>query len=122
MNNETISDFARGAFQSFLANELTPALPEISNPANRVYLYCHLRPEGEPTRRLLVVSEPGEVVVRVCIEASYQLFDGDTHYHVRRIGSTSRENTAGIEPLLHSAYEELLAWRPTHESIWENVF
>lgn len=122
-NNGTIPDFAEIAFQNFLANELAQAKSTFDNPANRVYLYCHLVPEGERTRRLLVVSETGESVVRVCIEASYELFEGDTHYYVRRVGTTPREEAAeGIEPLLHTAFAELVAWRPTHENIWENVF
>ncbi|MEI6045940.1 MAG: hypothetical protein WCS37_16445 [Chloroflexota bacterium] len=118
------SEFAEKAFQNFLAAELIRSLPRISAPNDRVYLYCHLVPEGEPSRRLLVVSEPEEKVVRVCVEATYELFEGDVHYHVRRIGTAPREQAdeKQLEGLLQTAYSELMAWHPTHESIWENVF
>jgi len=117
-----VYDFATRAFEDFRENSLTPALPQIGDPTNQVYLFCHLMPDGLYGRRLMVVSEPGEDLVRVYVEASYDLFEGDTHYHVRRIGDMPRNRAAQDLPgLLQTAFTELMAWNSSHQSIWEEI-
>lgn len=114
-------EFAEHAITDFLANEV--AATPFTNAEEGFYLYCHCAPEDAPTRRVLVVTDRYSEIVRVCIEAAYELFAGDTHYHVRRIGTVTREQVeTQIEPLVRQAFSELVAWKPTHENIWDYVF
>ncbi len=116
-----VYEFANNAFNDFMANKLPQAQALFSDPNQRIYFFCHLMPDGLYTRRLIVASEPGEAMVRVCIEASYQLFEGDVHYHVRRIGTIPREKASEeLSALLPTAFERLMAWNSTHQSIYED--
>lgn len=114
-------ELAQHALEQFLHSEL-PTVP-FSNLDTGIYLFCHLMPEGEPSRRILVVSDQQSQVVRVCIEASYELFKGSIHHHVQRIGTVNRDEVRDkLEPLVREAYAHLIAWKPTHENIWDYDF
>ncbi len=116
-------EFGRQAFNEFMEGSLPLALAELSEPLRRVYYYTHLMPpDSFYTRRLLVISEPGEAVVKVFIEASYEFFEGDVHYYVRQVGTVSRQQAEPeLRQLLTAAFEQLMAWQSSHESIWEEV-
>ena len=121
-SQETIQGEAARNLQQFLV-ELQSAQSRFDDSEAEVYMYCHLMPEGEPSRRVLVVVDKLSPLVRVCIEAAYELFAGDVHHFVQRIGTVNRDETATqLAPLVQQAYDRLLAWRPTHESIWDYVF
>lgn len=116
-----IYEFATKAFADFMANSLPPALSCAGDPQCRIHLFVHLMPDGVYTRRIMVESEPGEALINVLVEASYQLFEGDTHYHVRRIGAVPRDKaTEGLPAILPVAFDEIMAWHTSHNSIWED--
>ena len=108
---------------SLFLGELALAQPCFDDNEADVYMSCHLVAEGEPSRRVLVVSDKHSPIVRVCIEAAYELFEGDIHHHVQRIGTVNRDETGTkLVPLVREAYDRLMAWKPTHENIWDYVF
>jgi|GEM_PF-1869955 len=114
---------AESALETFINTDLKDALGHINNISASVYLYCCLDNVQHAGRRILVVSASNEEVVRVCIEAAYELFEGDTHYYVARIGTADRDKAgAEVPALLRKAYESLVNWKPTHENIWDNVY
>ncbi len=116
------TELAEHAYGQFL-QELSEAAPRLGNLDVDVYMWCHLAPPGEESRRILVVADRHSPIVRVCIEAAYALFAGDIHHYVKRIGTVTRAEIAGgLTPLVSEAYQRLMAWKPTHENIWDNVF
>src|SRR4051812_16095711 len=97
------------AFDAFIHNELGQALERFDHQEVEVYIYCHLTQPSEPSRRVLVVTEANSAKIAVCIEAAYELFKGDMHHYVRRIGMVDRaEAAAKLEPLVREAYEIIL--------------
>ncbi len=117
------AELAARSFEQFLYNELAQATPRFGDSEAEIYVYCHLAPEGEPSRRVLIVTDRRSPIVRVCIEAAYELFEGDVHHYVQRIGTVNRDETATkLIPLVREAYERLMAWKPTNENIWDYVF
>src|SRR3712207_577188 len=74
-------------FQSFVNYELSHALERFDHQDAAVYIYCHLTDPGEPSRRVLVITEANSARIAVCIEAAYELFAGDTHHYVRQVGT-----------------------------------
>src|SRR5436305_12760798 len=97
-----ISQAAQEIFDRFVDTKLPEALSSFGNNETAIYIYCHLTLPNEPGRRLLVVTDGP--VVRVCIEATYELFEGDVHYWVQRVGSVSREEAPGrLEELVREA-------------------
>ncbi len=119
-----VNDYqAENALENFINREIADATPHMRNQAAAIYLFCRLDEAEYTGRRIIVVSDSGQEYVRVCIEASYELFAGDTHYHVKRIGTADR--ATGLQELpavIRKAYAELIAWKPTHEFIWDNVY
>jgi hypothetical protein len=114
---------AESALDIFINGDLQGALEHIRNLNASVYLSCRLDSSAYNGRRLLVVADANQDLVRVCVEAAYELFEGDTHYHVERIGTSSRSGARDELPrLLHQAYDRLISWKPTHENIWDNVY
>ena len=114
---------AETALDNFLGGEIQDAQSLFQDFSTRIYLFCYLDQAENTGRRILVCSEVNEKEVRVCIEAAYNLFAGDTNYHVERIGTTPREGaTLDLPRLLQQAYDKLIKWKPTHENIWDNVF
>jgi hypothetical protein len=115
------TEYAECALEDFLAQAVADAPFEDYEAG--IYVYCQCAPEGELPRRVLVVCDKYTQPVRVCIEAAYELFQGDIHYHVKRINTVNRENVRiELEPLIRRAFAELMAWKPTHENIWDYVF
>ncbi len=113
---------AQRNFEQFL-NDLAAASSRFADNEAEIYMFCHLAPENEPGRRVLVVTDKHSPIVRVCIEAAYELFAGDIHHYVQRIGTVERQETrTKLVPLVREAYERLMSWKPTHENIWDNVF
>ena len=111
------------AFHTFVNEELTPAINRFASEEATVYIYCHSTKPTEPSRRVLVVTEANSATITVCIEAAYQLFEGDIHHYVRRIGAIPcAEARAKLQPLLWEAYEIVMAWKPTFADIEENLF
>ncbi|HEX2916200.1 MAG TPA: hypothetical protein VH186_35900 [Chloroflexia bacterium] len=116
-------EMAELAFNHFMQTVLDEGARRFSDYESGIYMYCQLAPEDEAGRRVLVVSERYSQVVRVCIEAAYELFEGDVHHYVQRIGTVERETvSSNLEPLMRQAYNSLMAWKPTHENIWDNVY
>ncbi len=121
--SQELAHLAADSLDKFLQTELVEAAPRFATNDSEIYMFCHLAPEGEMSRRMMVVSDFGSPVVRVCIEAAYELFEGDVHHFVQRIGTVNRDEVAiGLEPLVRQAYDRLMAWKPTHENIWDYVF
>ncbi len=115
-------NFGENAFQTFLNDVLPEALISLADPTMGVDLHCKIVPPGKPGRRLLVESDPGEGQVRVIVEATYEVFEGDTHYHVQRIGAVDRTKAGEeLEPLLKKAFANISTWNPNHDSVWEDV-
>ncbi len=111
------------AFQTFLNVELSKALERFDHEEAAVYIYCHLSPAYEPSRRVLVVTEANSARIAVCIEAAYELFEGDIHHYVRQIGTIARSEAATkLRLLVSEAHEIVLAWKPTFANIEDNVF
>jgi hypothetical protein len=104
------TEYAERALENFLVQTVADAPFEDYEAG--IYVYCQCAPEGELSRRVLVVCDKYTQPVRVCIEAAYELFQGDIHHHVR----------TELEPLIRRAFAELMAWKPTHENIWDYVF
>lgn len=111
------------AFHSFINEELNPALNRLDCEEATVYIYCHETKPTEPSRRVLVVTEANSAMITVCIEAAYQLFEGDIHHYVRRIGTIAcAEAEAKLRPLLWEAYEIVMAWKPSFTDIEDYLF
>ncbi len=111
------------AFQSFLDNELSQALDSFDENNTAVYTFSHLGGPDEPSRRVLVVIDSRTEMIFVSVEAAYQLFDGDNHYHVHQVGAVSQaEAVEKLRPLVEEAYRQIMAWKPSFESIEDNAF
>jgi hypothetical protein len=111
------------AFQTFVEEDLAPALNRFDCEEAAVYIYCHPTKPTEPSRRVLVVTEANSAMITVCIEAAYQLFEGDIHHYVRRIGMIPCAEAAGkLRPLLWEAYEIVMSWKPTFADIEDILF
>lgn len=114
-------ELANLALERFINIDLAEAAPRFSDLEAEIYLYCPLAPDDELGRRVMVVSDHNSPVIRVCIEAAYELFEGDVHHFAQRIGTVRRDeaaNTDNLILLVRQAYERLLDWRP----IWDYVF
>ena len=112
-------ELAALAIERFISIDLIEAAPGFSDLETEIYIYCPLAPDDELSRRVMVVSDRNSPVIRVCIEAAYELFEGDVHHFVQRIGTIHRDEAANdLTPLVRQAYERLLDWRP----IWDYVF
>lgn len=123
LQDQEHTQLAARAFDLFVHTELAQAAARFENSEAEIYIYCHLAPEGEPTRRLLVVTDKHSQVVRVCIEAAYELFAGEVHHHVERVGTVNRSDmNTDLENLVREAYQRLIAWKPTHDNIWDDVY
>jgi hypothetical protein len=123
IQSQDTDDLAENAFEHFINSELAPASLRFGNSEAEIYMYCHLAPEGEPSRRLLVVTDKQSAIIRVCIEAAYELFAGDIHHYVNRVGTVNRDEAdEKLIPLVREAYDRLIAWKPSHENIWDNVY
>jgi hypothetical protein len=71
-------------------------------------------------RLVLISSEASESYLQVYIEICYELYQGDFHFKVRKVGSVERNRASDeLAPLLRLAFMEALMWRPTSENIWE---
>ena len=117
-----ISQAAHTAFENFLRNELPQAQQYWADTEAAIYMFCHLAPAGEASRRVLVVTDKNSPIVRVCIEAACELFEGDIRHYVQRVGTVNREEApAKLEALVREAYHRLMAWRPTYENILDTV-
>lgn len=110
-------------FEDFIEYELTRALERFDQEEAAVYIYCHQARPYEPSRRVLVVTEADSATITVCIETAYELFAGDIHHCVRRIGTINRaEVTEKLLPLVYEAYEIVLAWKPTFANIEASAY
>ena len=114
---------AENALDNFISGDIRDAQTHFRDLATSIYLFCRLDEAEYTGRRILVVSEVNEKELRICIEAAYNLFDGDTNYHVERIGTVEREMAwSELPQMLQKAYDKLIMWKPTHENIWDNVY
>lgn len=119
VQSQESAELAALAIERFINIDLVEAAPGFSNPESEIYLYCPLAPDDELSRRVMIISDRNSPVIRVCIEAIYELFEGDVHHYVQRIGTVNRDEAAtGLTPLVRQAYERLLDWKP----IWDYVF
>ena len=110
-------------FEAFINTELSEALERFDQQDAAVYVYCLVSQPEAPSRRVLVVTEANSAQVVVCIEAAYQLFEGDIHHYVRQVGMLDRHEAAGkLAALVREAYELITAWRPSYEDLAECVF
>lgn len=111
------------ALDNFISGDIRDAQSHFQDLNTSIYLFCRLDQAEYLGRRILVCSEVKEKVLRICIEAAYNLFDGDVHYHVERIGTVDRNRAwAELPQMLQLAYDKLIMWKPTHENIWDNVY
>ena len=112
-------ELAALAIEGFINKDLTEAAPYFNDPETEIYLACLLAPDDEMGRRVVVVSDQHSTVIRVCIAAIYELFEGDVHHFVQRIGTVNRDEAAtALTPLVRQAYQRLIDWKP----IWDYVF
>lgn len=117
------SNIMAPAFQTFVDEKFGRSLDRFDCEDPAVYIYCHLTKPTEPSRRVLVVTETNTAMITVCIEVTYQLFEGDIHHYVRRIGAIPcTEATGKLRPLLWEAYEIVMSWKPTFADIEENAY
>lgn len=111
------------AFQDFICLELQHSLGSFQDRQAAVYIYCQVNSPDFPGRRVLAVTEAYSTKIQVSVEASYQVFDGDTHYVVRLIGSVERSQAAEhLLPLLLEAYETAVTWKPAFSDIEEYLY
>ncbi len=67
-------------------------------------------------RRLLLNYDAAQTVVTISFEVVYQLFDGDTHFFVKKAGTvTSAEFGNPLSAIVTAALQELTAWKPSYE-------
>jgi hypothetical protein len=114
---------AENALDHFITGELCDTMGHIRQMNASIYLSCRLDASEHKGRRIMVVADANQDLVRVCIEATYELFEGDTHYFVERIGTSNRAEASDKVPgLVQKAYDRLITWKPTHANIWDNVY
>lgn len=119
VQSQESADLAALAIERFINVDLIEAAPRFSDIETEIYMYCPLAPNDELSRRVMVVSDQRSPVIRVCIEATYELFEGDVHHFVQRIGTVNRDEAAtNLAPLVRQAYDRLVDWKP----IWDYVF
>jgi hypothetical protein len=109
------------AFQTFLSTSGVNG--NLAWREARQELECSLEPAQAPDRHLLVVSNRGDDMVQVFIEAPYEIFEGDTRYYVHREGNLNPDEAeTWLTELLHSAFQRLLEWNATKEkSIYKEL-
>lgn len=109
-------------FKDFMTNTVPGILKQLEDENEIHFFHCDFNGPDELSRRVLVVADASSPLVRVCIEAAYELFEGDINYKVERIGTVNRAQVgSGLVPLMHKAFAQLVGWRPTQDNIWENV-
>jgi hypothetical protein len=118
------TEAAEKLYQDFVTYNVPNMLGLLEEDANDIhFFYCSFNNPEQLSRRVLVVADGGSPVVRVCIEAAYELFEGEINYKVERVGTVQRQEVRqGLIPLLDRAFERLVSWRPTHDNIWDNVY
>lgn len=117
------TDAATQVFNDFMTCEVPGMMEQLAKPDELHFFYCSFNGPDELSRRVLVVADASSPIVRVCIEAAYELFEGDIHYKVERIGTVDRSQLrSDFVPLLERAFDKLYNWRPTHDNIWDNVY
>jgi hypothetical protein len=111
-------------FQEFLNVDLTLALGRLENDEPVCFVYTQSGTMHEPVRRVLVIREAGATdYLTVSIEAAYELFEGDYHHIVRRIGTYRRgEPVAHLREIVEQAYETVMLWKPTLANIQDTAF
>ena len=115
--------FCAQDFDTFLNVELPRALAYSDLEDAAIYIYCYVAGPTEPTRRVFVVTEAHTGRIAVCIEAAYQLFEGDIHHYVRQIGTLDRTaSVAELQATVREAHDIIVAWRPTLANIEANAF
>ncbi len=114
---------ATQVFNDFMTYEVPGIVEQLANVNDLHFFCCSFNGPDELSRRVLVVADASSPIVRVCIEAAYELFEGDIHYKVERIGTVDRSQLrTDFLPLLERAFDKLYIWRPTHDNIWDNVY
>ena len=108
-------------FQDFQNEQLCP---QSFNPSEAsVHVACCLNQPEEPSRRVLVSTEPNNPKIEVSIEATYELFEGDFHYCVIQVGQIKREEVAEkLQLLVSRAAEMAMAWQPNFATIQDQAF
>jgi hypothetical protein len=115
------------ALENFIKNVLPGEMWKFNTTDNDIistadFSWCDISTGREFSRRLLMLSDPHNLQVRVCIEAAYQTFECDTCFHVERVGTFFRDEAATeLEPLLRRAFERMLNWQATPENIWDLI-
>src|SRR4051812_23054672 len=67
-------------------------------------------------RRLLLSYDATQAVVTISCEIAYQLFDGDTHFFVKKAGTvTPAEFGKPLSAIVTAALQELSAWKPSYD-------
>lgn len=67
-------------------------------------------------RRLLLSYDAAQSCVTISFEVAYQLFDGDTHFFVKKAGTaTPAEFGKPLSAIVTAALQELTAWKPSYE-------
>ncbi|NWJ45600.1 MAG: hypothetical protein HXX08_06955 [Chloroflexi bacterium] len=114
---------AENALDRFIKGDLQDAIDHIQQINASVYYSCRLDNLESKGRRIMIVADANEDLVRICIEASYELYEGDTHFFVERIGTSNRSEARERVPnLMQRAYDRLITWKPSHDNIWDNVY
>lgn len=107
-------------FENFVAHQVPTMYELLENPDDISFFCCNFSQPKELSRRVLVVADASSPTVRVCIEAAYELFEGDINYKVERVGEIYRRQVRQeLINLLQTAYARLISWRPTQENIWD---
>ncbi len=110
-------------FEQFVSEELPASVAHFDEQDPAIYIYCQRASAELPSRRVLVVTEPVSGQIVVCIEVTYQLFEGDIHHCVRQIGKLEKAEIAEkLQSLAREAYEVVMAWRPTLANIEDYAF
>jgi hypothetical protein len=115
------------ALENFIQNILPGEMVQFKTTDNDIsivadFAWCDIETGREFSRRLLILSDPRNLQVRVCVESAFQTFECETCFHVERVGTFFRDEAATeLEPLLHRAFERMLNWQITPENIWDFI-
>jgi hypothetical protein len=127
MTTQITKNEAEIILEDFIKNTLPGEMYRFKTTENDIAIVGDFswqeRPGGqEVSRRLLILSDPHNLQVRVCAEAAYQTFECDTCFHVERVGTFFRDEAeTALVPLLRRAFDRLLNWEATPDNIWDLI-
>ena len=67
-------------------------------------------------RRLLLNFDENQPMFTVSFEVSYQLFEGDAHFFVKKVGTVNpTEIGTHLPGIVANALEQVSSWKPSYE-------